>query len=201
VLKPKGHIPTTKPAREEPVRLLLARGAELTLDRNRWRADVQQLRVMGVRIEGAVLRAEALPPLPEIDAGYYQSRAAANTFNARLNEAAGRYFGDIGLSRKRDSLYAAGEFERLQTYLTAGSGRGTLRGVIYVRGGLALTEGQDLRIRDGALVLEGTVYLTENASLEITHSGSTRTLPGLVALRDGGIIATQMARLRVHGLV
>ncbi|MGH2404002.1 MAG: hypothetical protein ACRDGN_05985, partial [bacterium] len=74
-----------------PVRLLLAQGAELTLGRNNLRVDVQQLKVMGVHIEGVVMHAEALPNLPEVDRSYYQGLAARNTANASLNEAAGKY--------------------------------------------------------------------------------------------------------------
>ena len=198
---PEGASKATTLPRPGPVRLLLARGAELTLGQDRQRVDVQQLRTMGVYIEGAVLRSEALPGLPEVDRAYYQTLAAANTDNSGLNEAAGQYLGDGDLARKRDSLYSAGQFEQLQAYLKAGLQRPRLQGVIYIKGGVTLLEGQQLQITDGALVTESTVHLIEGASLEVIHSAATRTLPGIIVLDNGALAVTQGARLRVHGLV
>lgn len=187
--------------RPGPIRLLLARSGALTLDEDHLLVDVQQLRLMGLAVEGVVLSARALPPLPDIDERYYQALAAANTANSDLNEAAGRYFADNLLERKRDSLYTAQEFERVQAYLGTGRHPPRLKGVIYIKSAVTLLGGQRLQITDGTLVTEGTVHLTQGASLEITHSAATRTLPGILALGDGGLIVTHGARLRVHGLV
>ena len=198
---PEGANSATTPPRPGPVRLLLARGAGLTLGQDHRRVEVQQLRPLGVYVEGVVLRSEALPGLPEVDRAYYQTLAAANTDNAGLNEAAGQYLGDRDLARKRDSLYSAGQFEQLQAYLKAGLPPPRFQGVIYVRGKVSLLDGQRLQIADGALVTESTVHLIEGASLEVTHSAATRTLPGIIVLDNGALVVTQRARLRVHGLV
>ena len=184
-----------------PIRLLLARSGVLTLDEDRLLVDVQQLRVMGLAVEGVVLSGRALPPLPDVDRGYYQALAAANTANSALNEGAGRYFADSPLARKRDSLYTAQQFERVQVYLGSGRHPPRLKGVTYIKGALTLLGGERLQIADGTLVTEGTVHLTQGASLEITHSVATRTLPGILTLNNGSLIVTHGARLRIHGLV
>ncbi len=199
---PEGANGTFMGRAPEPVRLLLARGAELTLGRDHLRVNIQQLRAMGVYVEGVVLSTQALPSLPEVNRAYYQAMAAGNTNNGHFNEAAGKYLGDDALLGKRDSLYTWTEFEQLVGYLRAVGLPGPLRGVIYVKdGGISLLDGQRLRIVDGALVAESTVELAGGASLEILHTAATRTLPGLVVLDTGAIVVTQGARLRVHGLV
>ena len=199
---PEGVNSATAVPRPGPVRLLLARGAELTLDQPRHRVDVQQLRAMGVYLEGVVLRTEALPRVPEVDRAYYQTLAAANTRNATLNEAAGRYLGDADLTSKRDSLYTQREFEQLRAYLQAGLARPRFEGVLYVKGVVELFGGQQVEIADGSLVTESGVHLNLGATLEITHSPATRTLPGLLVTGIiGTLIVTEGARLQVHGLV
>lgn len=184
-----------------PVRVLLAGDAGLMLGPTQQRVDVQQLQVMGVRIEGTVIRLRALPPMPEVDRAYYRRLAAANTANAGLNGAAGRHGGDSALIRKRDSLYAPAEFGTVQGFLQTGRASSPLRGVVYVEGGLSLVDGDRLRVTDGALVTDGTVRLIGDASLEIAHSAASRTLPGLVILDRGALVVTGGARLRVHGLL
>jgi fructose-specific component phosphotransferase system IIB-like protein len=198
---PDGANSATAPRKPGPVRLLVARGAELTLGETHQRADIEQLRTIGVYVDGVVLRTEALPPLPVVDAAYYRSLAAANAGNAALNEAAGKYHGDTDLAAKRDSLYSALQFEEVQTYLKTGPIPPRVHGVIYVSGGVALLEGQRLQITEGALVTEGTVRLGEGASLEVTHTAATRTLPGIMVLGHGALFVSGDARLRVHGLV
>ncbi|MGQ0570570.1 MAG: hypothetical protein ACT4P5_13770 [Armatimonadota bacterium] len=194
------HNPTMLRA-PGPARLLLARSADLTLGEAHQRVDVQQLRVMGVYVDGVVLYTRELPELPKVDRVYYQTLAAANTGNASLNEAAGRYSGDGDLARKRDSLYSRMDFESLMAHVRAERHPARLRGVIYIRGGLSLLDGQYLKIVDGALITESTAFLGRGASLEVTHSAATRTLPGVIVLDHGALVVTQHARLRVHGLV
>jgi hypothetical protein len=194
------HTAITAP-RPGPVRLLLARGAELTLGQDPLRVDVQQLRTMGVYVDGDVVRTEALARPPEVDRAFYGAQASANTGNAGLNEAAGRYLGDRDLIRKRDSLYTPREFEQVQTYLRAGLRPPRFRGVIYVTGRVSLLERQRLQIADGALIAESTVQIQQGASLEVTHSAATRTLPGVIVLDHGALVVAQEGRLRVHGLV
>ncbi len=184
-----------------PARLLLARDAEMTLGEDHQRVDVQQLRVMGVRLEGVVLHTEGLPVLPDVDRAYYKDAATANTRNAGLNETAGQYFGDGDLARKQDSLYTQPEFERLMAYLRAERSETPLRGVIYIKGGMWIRDGHRVHIADGALVVESTVYLGPGASFEVIHSTGTRTLPGIITLDNGALVVTKQARLRVHGLV
>lgn len=198
---PAGANSATSPPRPGPVRLLLARGAELTLGHDQQRVDVQQLRVMGVHVDGAVLRSDVLPELPEVDRAFFQAQAAGNTGNADLNEAAGNYLGDSDLARKRDSLYAPREFEALQVYLKTGRHAPRFYGVIYISGLMSLLDGERMHVVDGALITESTVHLGPGASLDITHSAATRTLPGLIALDNGSLVVGQGARLRMHGLM
>ncbi len=198
---PDGRDGATRPARPGPVRLLLGRGAEVTLGPGGQRVDLQQLRVMGVHVEGVVIHSETLPPVPGVDGAYYQGLAAANIANAALNEAAGQYFGDAELIRKRDSLYTYEEFEQVRSFLRTQQQPAPLRGVVYVRGGVSLLEAQRLQIADGALVTEGTVHVVRGASMEIVHSAATRALPGLILLGTGGLVVSGESRLRVHGLV
>jgi hypothetical protein len=188
--------------RSAPVRVALARGAEMTLGRAHVRVEAQQLRAVGVPIEQVRLRTfENLPPLPEVDRAYYQARATANVANTAINRAAGNYVGNGDLARKSDSLYSSVEFDQLQTYLAALAHAPRLQGVVYLQGALLLSEGQTLRVADGALVVEGAVYISRNATLEITHSATSRTLPGLIALDQSTLVVTERARLRVHGLL
>lgn len=191
----------TRGGRPGPVRFLLAGGAELTLGPGHQRLDIQQLRMMGVYVEGVVWRTAALHPLPEVDRTHFRATALANTANASLNEAAGRYLGDADLERKRDSLYTEREFERLQDFLKVEPAAPRLKGIIYVAGGVALLEGERVHIGDGALVAESTVHLSHGSELAITHTSSTRTFPGLIVLDNGALYVTERARLRVHGLV
>lgn len=188
--------------RPGPVRLLLARHAELTLDRSHQAVDIQQLRVMGVFLDGVVLRKETFPTLPDFDRAYYQSRAVANITNAWINEAAGRYLGDEELARKRDSLYTQAEFERVLAYFKTGPHPARLHGIVYVTGFVTLLGGQNLEIADGGLVIEGALHLGERAILDVSHSPATRTLPGVIVLGSlGRLIVVHDAQLRVHGLV
>lgn len=76
-----------------------------------------------------------------------------------------------------------------------------LRGIVYLRRALMLSPREHRRTADGALVVEGAVYLNPRSALDITHSPSTRTLPGLIALDNSTMIVHETARLRVHGLV
>ena len=191
-------IPLPSPA---SVRILLPPSGYLRLGEDRQPVDVQQLRVMGVHVEGTVIRTGAFPQAPEVDASFYRALAAANHRNAELNEAVGNHVGDANLLRKQDSLYTARQFEQLQVYLKSREAPSQLFGVIYVRGGVSLLDGERLEIVDGALIADSTVYLSARAELSITHRPATRTLPGLIVLGNGALFVTEGARLRVHGLV
>ncbi|MGH2374279.1 MAG: hypothetical protein ACRDIC_12550 [bacterium] len=184
-----------------PVRLLLASGAELLVGQERRRFDLEQLRGMGIHVEGVVLRTETFPPPPEVDRSLFREMAAANASNAALHKAAGEFLGDLVLSRKRDSVYTPAEFGQLLTYFRTGLRQRRLFGVVYIGGGLALTDGERIDIHGGSLVTEGTVVLRGGAALEVTHSAPTRSLPGLIVLDGGALVITQGARLRAHGLV
>ncbi|HTD48925.1 MAG TPA: hypothetical protein VK881_16795 [bacterium] len=185
----------------EPIRVWLGRGAGVRLDRYSMQLTVDQLRAMGVNIDQIARASNRLPPVPEVDRAFYQSRAAGNTANADTNEAAGKYSGDDDLVRKRDSLYSQREFDLLLNYLNRPNGLEALQGVIYVAGGAILGEGRRLQIGDGALVTEGAIRLAKSSSLEVTHSAATRTLPGLITLDNGDLLVSHGATLRVHGLV
>ncbi len=182
-------------------RLLLARGADLTFGPESTRVDIRQLRLMGPRVEGVVVRPASFPAAPEVDRVFFQAKAAANTGNAGLNEAAGKYVRDTDLERKTDSLYSQRQFEQLLLYLTVGRQPPRFQGVLYIKGEVALSEGQRVEIAEGTLVTEGTLRLRQGASLDIAHSARTRTLPGIIVLGRGSLIVAQDARLRVHGLV
>lgn len=195
------RAPDATPVRPMPVRLAMPRGAELMLDPGRQHVDVQQLRAMGMQVHGDILRSEALTQFPEVDRSFYERLAAANVANAHLNRAAGQYLGDGEFAHKQDSLYSQREFELLQTYLAAGILPARFTGIVYVRGRVALLEGQQMQITDGALIAEGSVLASLGSSLEITHSATTRTLPGIITLDYGPLVVARGARLRVHGLV
>ncbi|MGQ0571129.1 MAG: hypothetical protein ACT4P5_16630 [Armatimonadota bacterium] len=189
------------PRQPMPVRLAMPLGGHLMLDPGQQHVDIQQLRSMGVQVRGDILRSEALARFPEVDRSFYETLAAANIANAHLNRAAGQYVGDGELARKPDSLYSEREFEQLQTYLAAGFVPARFTGIVYVRGRTTLFQGQQMRIADGALVVEGAVVASPMSSLEITHSTTTRTLPGIITLDYGPVVVARGARLRVHGLV
>lgn len=192
-----------RPATAAPgtVRLLLGRGASLLVGPDREPVDVQQLRAFGARVEGATVYRDELPALPVVDAAYYRALAAANTLNDAVNRAAGRYVGDDALSRKSGSDYTHVEFERLAAYLRDERRPAELRGLVYLEGGLSLADGQWLRVSDGAIVAESTVFLGRGATLEVLHSPATRALPGVLVLGDGGLVVTLGGHLRAHGLV
>ncbi len=198
---PIGTPDATPPVRPMPVRLTMPRDAEMVLGPNRVRVDVQQLRAMGVQVQGEILRSDALTKFPEVDRSFYLTLAAANVANAPLNAAAGKYLGDDEFARKQDSLYSQREFEQLQTYLAAGVAPARFIGIVYVRGRVLLLKGQQMHITDGALVAEGTVVVSPESTLEITHSAATRTFPGILTLDFGPLVVARGARLRVHGLV
>jgi hypothetical protein len=184
-----------------PVRVWLGRGAAVRLDQRIMPLGADELRAVGINIERIVVAPQQLPPVPEVDRMFYQSQAAGNTGNAAANKAAGEYFADDNLFRKRDSLYTQREFEVLLSYVNRGRAVGALQGVIYVTGGVTLVEGWRLQVGDGALITEGAVHLARGTSLEVTHSAATRTLPGLITLDKGDLLVSPGARLRVHGLV
>jgi type II secretory pathway pseudopilin PulG len=197
---PGGAGNTAAAAAPGPLRFLLGRGASLMIGPDRQPVNVQQLRAYGVPVEGAIIDQDQLPPLPVVDAAYFRALASANTLNDDLNRSAGRYAGDDALSRKSGSVYAHVEFEQLAAYLRSGHAA-VLRGVVYLEGGLSLTDGQSLRVVDGSIVAESTVFLGRGATLEVIHTPAARALPGLLVLGDGGLVVTQDAHLRVHGLV
>lgn len=187
--------------RPGPVRIAMPQGQELMLDPGRQPVNVEQLRSMGVQIHGNVLRSETLMRFPEVDRSLYEALAAANIANASLNKAAGDYLRDADLARKHDSLYRQRQFEQLQIYLAATSVAPRFTGIVYVRGGVTVLQGQQMQIIDGALVAEGSVVVNPMSSLEITHSVTTRMLPGIITLDYGPLVIARGARLRVHGLV
>lgn len=198
---PAGVNAMTGPPPSEPARILLSRRGDLSLHRGGQPVDVQQLQAMGLRLDEVAPRPDRVPGVPEVDAAYYAALAASNTANRTVNEQAGKYVGNGDLANKRDSLYTSDEFEQVQLYLAAGSGPSWLQGVIYVKGAVLLPEGQELRITDGALVLESAAFVSRGAFLEITHSAVSRRLPGLIVLGEGALAVNQDARVRIHGLV
>ncbi len=198
---PVGANASMGPPPSGPARILLARRGDLSLHRGGQPVDVQQLQAMGLRLDEVAPRPDRVPGVPEVDAAYYAALAASNTANGTVNERAGKYVGKGDLANKRDSLYSSDEFEQVQLYLAAGSGSLGLQGVIYVKGAILLPEGQGLRITDGALVLESAAFISRGAFLEITHSGASRRLPGLIVLGEGALAVNQNARVRIHGLV
>ncbi|MDR7555300.1 MAG: hypothetical protein QN157_06795 [Armatimonadota bacterium] len=187
--------------RAGPVRLLLARRAQLTLGWDRQPVELAFLRAAGIHVEGVVYRDEALPALPQVDRAYYRARAAANHLNAPVHRAAGVFLGDRALTDKLDSVYTPEELRQVLRYFRKSGAPPRLAGIVYVRGGVELVDRARLVVIDGALVAESTVHLIEEAVLEILHSPATRTWPGLVVLDDGALLLAQGARLRVHGLV
>lgn len=198
---PEAQTSTAPPDPPGPVRVWLGRGASVRMDQSSHPLTADELRAMGIHIDRIVQASTPLPAAPEVDGEFYRSRAVGNTGNAGVNEAAGKFFGDSDLVRKRDSLYSPREWDLLLNYLNRGNGSDGLQGIVYVTGGMTLGERRRLRIGNGALIAGGTVRLAKGSSLEVTHSAATRTLPGVVALDKGELQVFPGATLRVHGLV
>ncbi len=198
---PPGTPLSTRLDAAGPLRVLLARDAQLLIGADRRRVEIEQLREGGIHIENIVVRDHTLPALPEVDTAFYQALAGANATNAALHEAAGTFLGNAELARKRDSLYTTAEFQQLLAYLKTVEAPPAMHGVIYVTGGVAIGDGQRVQIADGSLVTEGTVVVGQGGGLEVTHSATTRTLPGVVVTREGALVVSAGARLRAHGLV
>ena len=183
----------------EPVRILLAADARLTLQESS--VTVAQLRVAGIRLDESLRRVDRLPPLPAVDREYYRVLASANAANAALNRAAGRFTGDGELEHKPDSLYSRDQMVGVLTYLETLAQPLPMRGVIYVSGRVTVPMRSRVHIADGALIAESTVLVDQEAELRVTHGPSTRALPGIITLRNGALIVARAARLRVHGLI
>ncbi len=201
-IDPPSGAAAASSARLGAARVLLAQGAAVRVGEYSVAADPQQMRESGINVKDFLIR-QTFPPAPQVDRTYYRPRAAANTANADLNKAAGEYAADSMLARKRDSLYTQDEFDELLLYLNAGLRPARLQGVVYIKGGVTLRDGQILRIADGTLLTEGPLDLDVQASLEVTHSARTRALPGIIVLpqREGELVVGERARLHAHGLV
>lgn len=185
----------------EPVRILLAADARLRVGEEQSDLTVAELRAAGILLDEALRRVDRLPPLPQVDRDYYGSLATANTANADLNRAAGRFAGDPDLEGKPDSHYTHDQMARLLAYLQTRTQPLALRGVLYVAGRVTIPAGSRVHIADGALIAESTVLVDEGAELRVTHGASARSLPGIITLRNGALIVGKDARLRLHGLV
>jgi hypothetical protein len=183
----------------DPVRILLAADARLTLEDSS--VTVAQLRGAGIRLDESLRRVDRLPPPPEVDREYYRTLASANAANAALNRGAGRFTGDQDLEQKPDSLYSRDQMVKVLTYLETLTHEVPMRGVIYVSGRVTVPARSRVHIADGALIAESTVLVDEEAELRVTHGPSTRSLPGIITLRNGALIVAKDARLRAHGLV
>jgi len=181
----------------DPIRIIVGPRASLKLAQRQVAGG--QLRPVGAPID-RVSVVESFATRPTVDRVFYRALASSNMSNAEINNAAGKYVGDSGLTSKFDSLYTAMQFEKLQLYLRTESQRTLLRGVVYVTGGVSLAEADDLRISDGALVTEGMLQVGPRSSLRVSHSPATRTLPGLIVL-DSGLIVRSGALLEAQGLV
>lgn len=183
----------------DPVRILLAADARLTLEESS--VTVAQLRVAGIRLDESLRRVDRLSPLPEVDREYYRTLASANTANAALNRGAGRLTGDQDLELKADSLYSRDQMVQVLTYLETLTPPLPMRGVIYVSGRVTVPARSRVHIAEGTLIAESTVLVDQEAELRVTHGPSTRSLPGIITLRNGALIVAKDARLRAHGLI
>ncbi len=204
---PQGSGPVDSPLGEEdvslpvPVHLLLSTDADVLIDRDQQTTGSQPLRAMGMNLEREESRTAAFPDPPEVDRTFYKAEAINNTANADLNKAAGETLSDLDLKQKRDSHYTAVQFETLQRFADTLHHPFRLHGPVYVTGGVTVADQADLSLTDGALITEGSVRLGHGSRVEIIHSRSTRMLPGLIALNNGGLFIGTEAQLRVHGLV
>jgi len=189
----------------ETIRILLAGDARFTMGPERLPIAEPQLRLAGIRLEGAARRADRLPAVPTVDADYYRALAQTNTANAEINRSAGRFTGDADLERKPDSLYGQDQMARITAYLATGALPAdrppVLRGMVYVQGSVTIPQGSRVHIADGALVADSTVQIGPKAELAVTHTPATRTLPGIIVLGHGALILAPESRLRIHGLV
>lgn len=184
-----------------PARLLLANDAELMVSKGLHRVDLQQLRAQGFHLDGHLIEVDRFPSPPQVDRNFYSSLAAANTANAEINRLAGQRANNRQLAQRRNSLYQPQEMIEILRYDASRRSPTTLRGLIYVAGGLELADGSRLAIVDGALVAERSIFIGEKAELTITHTPQMRTFPGLLVLDQGGLMLDEKAKLKAHGLV
>lgn len=162
-----------------------------------------RLKYPGVKVRE--LRSEQIS-MPGVNLDVYRALARENLGNARVNKVVGEKTRDRLLSEKQDSLYTQEQFEGILWYL--GTENRTRRqsdelglaGVVFVEGVVNIV--RSLRIDDGALVVKGMISVADRARLEVRHSPTTTTLPGLVAFQDGGKIRLAAeARVIVDGIV
>jgi hypothetical protein len=182
------------------IRISLPRAGIVSVGGADQTVDPIQVRAFGVPIDAITRKDSGLPDPPAVYREYFSAAASSNTDNASVNRAAGLLAGDADLAHKRDSLYSGAQFLNVVAYLAAERRAVVLRGVIYVRGIVVLSDRQELKIRDGALIAESTVHVGPAASLTIEHSAVSRTLPGLITLDLGKVSLAPEASLRVHGL-
>lgn len=157
----------------------------------------------GVKVRA--LRTESAS-MPAVDLDVYRAWARENHGNQALNKAVGERRRDRALSEKRDSQYTQEQFEQILSHLDLenrtrrGGDELGLTGIVFVEGAVKISG--MLRIEDGAMVVKGSVWVADQARLEIRHSPAITTMPGLVAFHDSGKIRlSQDAVVIVDGIV
>jgi hypothetical protein len=134
-----------------------------------------------------------------VDLARYKELAETNTANAEMNRAAATLGHQPALNTKRHSHYAEAEFVDLINYLRAEPFR-HLRGVIFVDGDVLLAQEARLSIVDGALIVHGDMELTPGTKLEVRHSDTSRTLPGIVITGQRNLLLEEAVTI-VDGLI
>lgn len=193
-------------AEPKPVaRLGIANPDRLTVGDLHQPADTDRLRSFGVHVLNAgqvTMRRITPEALPSLDADTFRRRAAANSANAELNNAAGRAFAWPSLLDKKDSLYTADEFSVMLRYL---SDRNIpMFGAIFAAGPATVQAGAPLTIVDGFLATDGGLTIAPGGSLTIRHHQRGQLLPGVVTLTRksyASVVVGERACVRVDGLV
>ncbi len=176
--------------REVLADLVLVGEAGLIVGNKEWPLrELSGLAIEAPGVHARALRRDAEVSMPSVDLEIYRGLARENAANAALNETVGERALDRILSKKRDSLYTQEQFERILGYFEGRRREGVeprLTGLVFVEGMVRIT--QELRIEEGALVVYGSLNVTEKARLEVRHGLISAALPGVVVSGDGGMI-------------
>ncbi len=182
-------------------KLTLAGGAVLTIGEAHLPTDARGLRANNIWMGMEVLSIRDSQVLPVVDHDMLRALAQASVANAEINEAVGDQTWPA-LRMKRDSVYEQEDFRHIIQYL-AGVPSKPLKGPIYVKGTVTVPEDTIIQLLDGFLAVEGSLTIRAGGHLEVRHSSSSRTFPGIVTMMGEArpLIVQQRGVLIVDGLV
>ena len=197
--RPARHPVPSPTSRPLPVRVLARTPFPVTVGSAREPLLPPQLANLGF----AVRRFPAGAWTPVVDWEALRRLALANEQNAELNHLVGRWTGDTELAAQRTAQYTHQQFQRIALYLHhAGASNLGLRGPVAVEGVVELPARVRVAVTDGALLIQGGLFLNSGAAVEISHGLRDRQLPGLIVLGSPGTVHVGAGGLlRADGLV